>query len=266
MKLHTRLLVALVAGAALGLALHGQADAPWLQWLSVNLLQPIGQLFLRSIFMVVVPLVFSALVIGVYQLGQGRELTGVAGRTLFFTIVLSATSVAIAVVLVNAIRPGDAVDRTLLQTQAGSVQTIQANAAAAQPLSQTIVELIPRNPIDSAVRALDGGMLQLMIFALIFGIAVSAASSKTGDNVLIALLEQIFDACMRIVHFAMTLAPVAVFAIILNTTLTFGANVFAALLMYVLTVVTGLALQQFGVYSVMLRLVGKRSPSEFFKK
>ena len=265
MKLHTRLLVALVAGAALGLALHGQADAPWLQWLSVNLLQPIGQLFLRSIFMVVVPLVFSALVIGVYQLGQGRELTGVAGRTLFFTIVLSTASVAIAVVLVNAIRPGDAVDRTLLQTQAGSVQTIQANAAAAQPLSQTIVELIPRNPIDSAVRALDGGMLQLMIFALIFGIAVSAASSKTGDNVLIALLEQIFDACMRIVHFAMTLAPVAVFAIILNTTLTFGANVFAALLMYVLTVVTGLLLQQFVVYAAVLWLIARRSPWEFFR-
>jgi len=264
-KLHTRLLVALVAGAALGLALHGQADAPWLQWLSVNLLQPIGQLFLRSIFMVVVPLVFSALVIGVYQLGQGRELTGVAGRTLFFTIVLSTASVAIAVVLVNAIRPGDAVDRTLLQTQAGSVQTIQANAAAAQPLSQTIVELIPRNPIDSAVRALDGGMLQLMIFALIFGIAVSAASSKTGDNVLIALLEQIFDACMRIVHFAMTLAPVAVFAIILNTTLTFGANVFAALLMYVLTVVTGLLLQQFVVYAAVLWLIARRSPWEFFR-
>ena len=265
MKLHTRLLVALVAGAALGLALHGQAAAPWLQWLSVNLLQPIGQLFLRSIFMVVVPMVFSALVIGVYQLGRGRELTGVAGRTLVFTILLSAASVAIAVVLVNAIRPGDAVDRTLLQTQAGSVEAIQANAAAAQPLSQTIVELIPRNPIDSAVRALDGQMLQLMIFALIFGVAVSAASSRTGDNVLITLLEQIFDACMRIVHFAMTLAPIAVFAIILNTTLTFGANVFAALLMYVLTVVIGLLLQQFVVYAAALWLIARRSPWEFFR-
>ena len=266
MKLHTRLLVALVAGAALGLALHGQADAPWLQWLSVNLLQPIGQLFLRTIFMVVVPMVFAALVIGVYQLGRGRELKGVVGRTLLFTILLSTASVAIAVVLVNLIRPGDAVDRTLLQTQAASVQTIQANAAAAKSLSQTIVELIPRNPIDSAVRALDGEMLQLMIFALIFGIAVSAASSSRSDeNVLITLMEQVFDACMRIVHFAMTLAPIAVFAIILNTTLTFGANVFAALLMYVLTVVTGLLLQQFVVYAAVLWLIAKRSPLEFFR-
>ena len=230
-KLHTRLLVALVAGAALGLALHSQASVGWLAWTSANILAPIGQLFLRSIFMIVVPMVFSALVMGVYELGRGHDLKGVAGRTLLYTVLLSACSVAIAVGMVNAIRPGDRVDRAVVPQQ--SVQSIQANATAARTVSQAIVELVPSNPLDSAVRALDGEMLPLMVFALAFGMAVAAAAGASETpSVLITWMEQVFDACMRIVHFVMKFAPIAVFAIIFNTTLTFGTSVFAALLMY----------------------------------
>jgi DAACS family dicarboxylate/amino acid:cation (Na+ or H+) symporter len=266
-KLHTQLLLALVAGAALGLFLHDFATVPWLAWITTNILQPIGQLFLRAIFMIVVPMVFAALVIGVYELGRGRDLAGVAARTLLFTVLLSAASVVIAVVLVNAIRPGERVDRAAIEAQAGSTQAIQASAAASTSPAQTIVELVPRNPLEAAVRALDGQMLQLMIFALIFGVAVSAVSD-TGEKrgVLIEFLEQMFDACMRIVHWVMKLAPIAVFAIIFNTALTFGASVFAALLLYVVTVVGGLLLQQFVVYSAVLRMLARRSAIDFFRK
>ena len=267
MKLHTRLLVGLVAGAALGAVFHGRANDPWVAAVAANLLQPIGQIFLRSIFMIVVPMVFAALVIGVYELGRGRDLKGVAGRTLFYTVVLSGLSVVIAVVLVNVIRPGDGLSRPVLQTQASGVQALQANVAAARSASQAIVELIPRNPLESAVRALDGEMLPFMVFALIFGIAVSAAPVREdGSNVLVSLLEQVFAACMRIVQVAMRLAPVAVFAIIFNTTLTFGTSVFASLLLYVGTVVVGLLLQQFLVYGALLRFVARRSPLEFFRQ
>ena len=264
MKLHTKLFIALVLGAALGAALHG-ADATWIAAVNVNLLRPIGQLFLRSIFMIVVPMVFSALVIGVYELGKGHDLAGVAGRTLVFTVVLSAMSVLIGLALVNVIRPGERVDLRGAAPAAG-VQAVAANAAAAKSVGDAIVELIPRNPLDSAVRALDGEMLPLMVFAVIFGVAVSATSKGgSGHNVLIRLLEQIFDACMRIVHVAMAFSPVAVFAIIFNTAFTFGTGVFASLSLYVLTVIVGLLLQQFGVYSLLLRLVARRSPLEFFR-
>ena len=265
MKLHTRLLVALVAGAALGLLLHDFASVPWLAWTTTNILQPIGQLFLRAIFMIVVPMVFAALVIGVFELGRGRDLTGVAGRTLLFTLVLSAGSVAVAVALVNLIRPGDRLDRALMPP--ASVESIQANAAAARSVGQAIVELIPRNPLDSAVRALDGEMLPLMVFALAFGIAIAAANGEDDGrpNVMIQWLEQVFDACMRIVHFAMKFAPLAVFAIIFNTTLTFGSSVFAALALYVATVVAGLLIQQFVVYGAALWALARRSPLEFFR-
>ena len=268
MKLHTKLFLALVAGIALGAALHSQADSGWINAVNVNVLRPIGQIFLRLIFMIVVPMVFSALVIGVYELGRGHDLKGVAGRTLWFTLVMSALSVAIGMVLVNVLRPGDGLDlqRSAVAPQPGGVQALQANAAAVTPVTETLVELIPRNPFDSAVRALDGEMLPLMVFALIFGMAVSVAVPKDQEkNVLVRLLEQVFDACMTIVHFVMKLAPVAVFAIIFNTAFTFGTAVFASLFFYVVTVVVGLLLHQFGVYAALLKLSARRSPIEFFR-
>ena len=266
MKLHTKLSVALILGIVLGTVLNSWAGTPWIGWANVNVLRPIGQIFLRSIFMIVVPMVFSALVIGVYELGRGDDLAGVAGRTLAFTVVLSTLSVTIGLVMVNVLRPGDAFRQQTDGSLPGqSVETLQAQAAGVKPIADTLVELIPRNPVEAAVRALDGDMLPLMIFALIFGAAISAARTAKSDNVLIRLLEQIFDACMTIVHVVMKLAPFAVFAIIFNTAFTFGTAVFASLFFYVVTVVAGLALHQFGVYGAMLAVVARRAPAEFFR-
>ena len=96
MKLHIRLLIALVLGIALGTALSPYAQGTWIAAINTSVLRPIGQIFLRLIFMVVVPMVFAALVVGVYELGRKRGLSGVVGRTLLFTVVLSTASVAIA--------------------------------------------------------------------------------------------------------------------------------------------------------------------------
>lgn len=269
MKLHTRLFVALVLGVTLGAALNPYAaSAPSLAWASANLLRPIGQIFLRSIFMIVVPMVFSALVIGVYTLGRGHGLGGVARRTLGFTVVLSSLSVIIGVALANVVRPGDGFPlQPSAATRSSGVETLAAQAAGAKSVADTLVELIPRNPVETAVRALEGEMLQLMVFALVFGVAVSALADKTKDgSAVIRLLEEVFDACMAIVQFVMRFAPLAVFAIVFNTVFTFGAGVLSSLFLYVATVVCGLLIQQFGVYSAMLRLVAGRSPVDFFRR
>ena len=266
-KLHIKLLVALLLGILLGAALHPYADAAALQTLSVHVLRPIGQIFLRLILMIVVPMVFSALVIGVYQLGRGHDLSGVAVRTLGFTVVLSTASVVIGLVLVNVIRPGAAVQLSGVPIPGSpGVQALQTNSAAAKPLSDALIELVPRNPFDSAVRALDGEMLPLMVFALIFGVAVSRLSKREEDVLLVRLLEQVFDACMLIVSFVMRLAPIAVFAIVFNTAFTFGTGIFASLFLFVGTVVAGLLIQQFAVYAALLSSVARRSPVDFFRK
>jgi DAACS family dicarboxylate/amino acid:cation (Na+ or H+) symporter len=267
-KLHNKLAIALLLGIALGAALHPYADNPGLVAFNMHVLRPIGQIFLRSIFMIVVPMVFSALVIGVYQLGRGHNLSGVAGRTLAFTVVLSAASVAIGVALVNVLQPGRGFQLGSAAGAASGVQAIEANAAAAKPLSDVLIELIPRNPLESAVRALDGEMLPLMVFAVIFGLAVSGLPKGKGEDdvVLVRVFEQIFDACMRIVHFAMLLAPFAVFAIVFNTAFTLGTGIVASLMFYVATVVAGLLIQQFVVYSALLWTVAGRAPGDFFRK
>ena len=265
MKLHTKLLIALVAGFAAGAVAHAYGSSPAVDFVGQQILRPIGQIFLRLIFMTVVPMVFAALVIGVYELGRERGLGGVAARTLAFTLLLSAVSVIVGMLLVNVVRPGANLPVRPEAASAG-VTTLETNAAAAKTLGDVLIELIPRNPLDSAVRALDGEMLPLMVFALIFGFAISRAPAADGErNILVRVFDQIFDACMRIVGWAMVIAPLAVFAIVFNTARTFGGDVFRAVLLYVVTVVVGLLVQQFIVYSAVLRVAARRSPLQFFR-
>ena len=280
MKLHTKLMLALVAGFAAGALAHASGDSPAVDFLGTQLLAPIGQIFLRLILMTVVPMVFAALVIGVYELGREHGLAGVAGRTLLFTLLLSTTSVAIGMVLVNIVRPGANLPIRPGADDAG-VERLTTNAAAAKPLGTVLIELIPRNPLESAVRALDGEMLPLMVFALIFGYAISRGreqgsgvgeqGSGVGDqdsgerNLVVRFFDQIFDACMRIVGWAMAVAPVAVFAIVFNTAREFGTDLLRALLLYVATVVVGLLLQAMLVYAPLLRVIARRSPVAFFR-
>jgi DAACS family dicarboxylate/amino acid:cation (Na+ or H+) symporter len=267
MKRHYLLLAALVLGVVLGAALHPFADNSVLQALSQHLLNPAGQIFLRLIFMVVVPLVFSALVLGVYELGQSHGLGAVAGKTLVYTLIASTASVVIGITLVNLFQPGRgySIDPAMLSDQAANVANIQKNASQASNASQALVDLIPKNPLDSATKALAGEMLPLMVFALIFGIALSMVARKGKSfDTLTSLLEQIFAVSMKVIDFAMVIAPIGVFAIVFNTIFKFGAGVLGSILGYVLVVVLGLAIQQFVVYAGLLKGIARRSPWKFF--
>lgn len=274
MQRHHGLILALVLGALLGTTLHSYSDWPRINiWINTFLqfgLEPLGQVFLRLIFMIVVPMVFTGLVLGVVQLGQHHGLGKVVSKTLFLTVITSAASVLLGIGAVNLIKPGSQVilSAEALSSGAASVQKIQGNASASKPFLQAILELIPKNPIEAAVKALEGEMLALMFFALIFGMALSFVLNKDGKNekgTLVPVLEEIYNACMRIVEYAMKLAPFAVFALIFSSTYRFGHQLLFSLMMYVLVVVGALAVQQFGVYSLLLKYVGRRSPWKFYK-
>lgn len=269
LKSHHYLLLALIFGAVLGASLHGASGNETLVTMNTHFLQPIGQVFLRLIFMIVVPMVFSALVIGVYDLASSQGVGKVASKTLGYTIITSGISVIIGVSLVTALQPGRSldIDTSLIATSSSGVDQIKANAAAAKPLSQSLVEIIPKNPLDSAVRALDGEMVALMFFALMFGLGLARTFKGTGgENPLIVLLDQIFQTCISLMGYAMKLAPFAVFALVFNSAFKFGYEVLISLSYYVGTVVLALLLQNFGVYSLLLKFVAKRSPLEFFSK
>lgn len=269
-SMHKKLLLALALGILLGVLLHPYAKNEILIFISANILNTVGQIFLRLIFMAVIPMVFSALVLGVFELVKTRGLGKVVTRTLKYTLITSSCSVMIGISLVNLIKPGKGIllEKNSPIENVGTIDSIKKNADKAPGLSQIITELIPQNPVGAAVRAFDGEMVAFMIFALIFGIAIGFvhAEQEIKNEALLPLLEHIYAASMKIISFAMKLSPFAVFSLVFNSAFKFGPGVFTSLLSYVFVVITGLAIQQFGVYSLLLKLRTNISPTVFFKK
>ncbi len=279
-RLHIWILAGLVTGAAAGL-IAGQFCPPGpdgaqhagLVWVVRNIADPVGQVFLRLIFMVVLPLVFSALVLGVAGLGDVRQLGRVGLKTLALTVVLSAVSVGIGVGLANLVRPGAHLSQQQQQVLrerygAGAAEKV-AVAREAKPLRDALLDIIPRNPLREMVGAVDGsspggGMLAVMFFALLFGVALTLVPERAGP--LIGVLEGVYDAVMVIVGWAMRLAPVAVAALVFSLTATLGTDILRVLGWYVLTVLGGLALHFCGVYSLVVALLARINPLRFLSR
>ncbi|MBL8994041.1 MAG: cation:dicarboxylase symporter family transporter, partial [Spirochaetia bacterium] len=149
-----QLLLGLFLGAAAGLLLHshaGDADWQWLAKANTHFLAPLGQIFLRLLFMIVVPMIFSALVLGIFELGKSRGFGAVAAKTILYTVILSSFSVFVGIGLTNFFKPGQGVvlDSGVIAEQGAALAQIQKNAAAAKPFSQILVELIPTNPLGA---------------------------------------------------------------------------------------------------------------------
>jgi len=269
MKKHHKLLLGFVLGVIAGLAAYyllPMKEFPFMKFVT-EIFTLTGALFLRMIFMVVVPLIVSALILGVFELSKGHGLGQVAGKSILYTLLLSTIAVFVAISLTGLLRPGAGIvfDRALLSASQ-SVLTIQKNvqAVSAKPWFQYFVDLLPQNPIDAAVRAFQGEIVALMIFSLIFGYALSQVV-KDEDSPFLKVLSTIFDASLKVIDFALMLAPFAIFAIVFNTAYKLGAGFLQNLAFYALVVVLGLLLQQFIVYAIALKIIGKTSPWEFFK-
>jgi len=268
MKQHNKLLLGFVLGVGFGLLAYYYLPAKQYPFMTTfsEVMTFIGAIFLRMIFMMVVPLILSALMLGTMELGKGAGLGKVAGRSLLFTILLSGTSVIIAVVLTNILRPGAGpdFDKAALASNAG-VLSIQRNVAATQgkPWYQYIVDLLPQNPLDSAARAFSGEIVAVMVFALFFGWALSTVI-KSDNHPTKQVLESIFQACMKIIGLAMMIAPYAIFGIVFNTAYRMGAGFLGNVAFYAFVVVLGLSIQFLIVYSLMIRVVARTSPLGFF--
>ncbi|MGZ4958575.1 MAG: dicarboxylate/amino acid:cation symporter [Methylomonas sp.] len=265
MKNHHRLLLSLLLGASAGLLLHPYAQSEAPQAVNRYLLEPIGQLFLRLIFMIVVPMVMSGLMLGVYQLSSHHGLARAARRTLLFTVLSSSASVVIGITLVNFLKPGVGLDISHLSGQVAAVQSIEQNASQAKPVVQSLLEIIPKNPFTAATQALEGEMLALMFFSLAFGAALAITTAGKPSR-WVEILEETYAACLLVVDTAMKFAPWAVFALVFQSTFRFGPDILFSLGFYVLVVVLGLALQQGVVYTLLLRLFTRLSPWIFFRQ
>ncbi|HSQ70530.1 MAG TPA: dicarboxylate/amino acid:cation symporter [Steroidobacteraceae bacterium] len=277
-KLANRILLGLLIGAAAGaltLAV-GSVLPPVLEgarWLATNLMDPLGQVFLRMLFFVVIPLVFASLANGVVQLGELAHLGPLAGRTfaLFFANMLIAA--ALGLLMMNVLAPGsrldDATSERLIAEYAGeSRQHMETRAKQPEITPATVVDMfMPRNLFGAVAgnqRSSLGEVLPLIVFAILVG-AAGLQFSKGRRRRIQQSLETVTDLMTGIVHFALRLAPYAVPAMIFSVVVKVGVDILLALGLFVVGCLAMLLLHLFGTMSIWLRFLARRNPIEFFR-
>lgn len=271
-RLASRILWGMAGGLALGILIRFLTTLlPSIQspaaWTAAEILDPIGQVFLRLLFFVVVPLIFASLMNGVAQLGVLSRLGPLATRTFALFGLNMAIGVALGLLLMNTVSPGERLDP---DTRAQLAQTFNRQAtetqaqAAEQPrisLRQLVERFMPKNLLKAVV---DLEVLPLILFALLLG----AAATRLPERQRLATtrtLEIVTALTTEIVHFAMALAPIAVAAMMTSLVLRAGIEVLKPLALFVACVLGGILIHLFGTLSLLLKLFSRRSPRAFFK-
>ncbi len=280
--LHVKILVGLLIGATCGLSANayaayalsrGDASVGKSVDFAASVANPIGQIFLRLVFMVVIPLVFSALALGVAEMKDWGRLGRVGLKTLIYTLVLSTSAVLIGVCLTNTLQPGrwlsEEKQQQLSERYRDDASKSVDKAKQAKSLDVVLLDIIPKNPLQEMVGALDGsspggGMLSVMFFSLMFGLALTRVPENSA--ILVGWLEGLQAVSMVVIGWAMRLAPLAVACLVFSLTSRLGLSILPPLLGFVGTVLLGLGLQMFVVYPALLWWATGRSPWRFFSQ
>ena len=268
LPLHWKMFIGFGLGLVLGLVVHlsSGADAEWVKTFTTYVTTPFSKVFLSLIFMLIVPLLFSALVVGIAEMGDIRALGRIGWKTLGYTVVLSSIAVLIGLLLVNWLKPGVGVDPALAQTliveNTERAKEIVASVDKQPRGMDMLLSIVPDNVINAA--SSNGSILAVMFFAVMFGVGMvltpsdATATLKRG-------IEGIFEISMTLIGLVIRLAPYAVFCFMFNLAAIFGVDLLVRLGAYVGVVVLALAVHMFVVYSLALKMVGK-SPVAFFRE
>ena len=277
MALHTKILIGLLVGVVGGLTINwslGGSDERVVRIVS-NVTQPIGTLFLSLLLMIVVPLVFSSLVVGVAGIGDIRKLGRIGLKSFAYCLIISAISVVIGLGLANTIRPGERISPEIAaqlkeKFSKGASSATEAQKQAAESaksdsaLMQAVKTVVPSNVFNS-ISATTPNMLHIMFFALIIGIAITLLPAPVSAP-FVSLMESLFAITSKIIDIIMKFAPYAVACLIFNNIAQFGLDLLQSLAWFVGTVLLGLGLHFFGVYSLSVYFLSRINPLEFFKR
>ena len=264
-SLTTRIIIGMISGIALG---------TFLQWLMPNgrdlvinvflfelslqnflvdgVLEVIGQIFMASLRMLVVPLVFVSLVCGVCSLQDTTKLGRIGGKAIGLYLVTTAIAISIAIFLAILIGPGEGV---------GMTASTSFTSREAPSLAQVIIQMFPTNPFEAFAQ---GNMLQIIVFALLFGIAI-ALSGEAGERVA-SLFEDLSEVIMGLVAILMNIAPYGVFALLATLFTTVSLDTFGNLIVYFLLVLAVLFIHALVTYPLILKLLTGLNPVIFLKK
>jgi DAACS family dicarboxylate/amino acid:cation (Na+ or H+) symporter len=263
--LSLRMLIGLATGVVLGVIANlALGDSPALAWVIRHLTEPAGKIFLRLLFMLVIPLILSALALGVSGLGDVRRLGRIGLKTLAYTVVVSTVAVLLGVGMVNLFQPGSGLSpelRQRLAAQASAAPAPAAPAAAGNTGVDFLVGLVPNNIIKAMG---DGDMLAVMVFSLFLGVGLALTRTESARR-LEEALQGLYDVVMRLLGMVIQVAPIGVACLLFTLTARLGFDVLRQLGAYVLVVVGALAIHQFVVYSLSVAWLGRMSPLFFFR-
>ncbi|MGS1017688.1 dicarboxylate/amino acid:cation symporter [Allosphingosinicella humi] len=265
-SLQMQMLIGFGIGLAGGLVANlTQSGAAWVDIVTTYLTGPIGQIFLRLLFMLVIPLLFSALVVGIAEMGDIRALKRAGIKTLLLTAGLSAVAVVLALTVVNIFRPGAGVDpvlaQSLLEEARQGAGAIVSKGAEMPSGIAAFLAIIPNNVIAAAA---DNDILAVMFFALVFGIGLLLVNTPQTEKLQDAI-EGIFHVTMRLIGIVVRMAPLAIACFMFNLAAVFGWDLLVRLGAYAGVVLLALGLHMFVVYPLALRVLGGVSPLWFFR-
>jgi DAACS family dicarboxylate/amino acid:cation (Na+ or H+) symporter len=264
--LHTRILIGLLLGACVGVVVNLVAGGrPQVSWIITNVTDPLGRVWLNGLIMVVIPLIVSTVALGVAGLGSLARVGRVGVVALLTFLALTSVATVLGLAAVNVVRPGAGRDPEMT---ARLIETYRGQAEGALGLAQgaltidTFVSMVPRNPVAAAA---NGEMLAVIVFALLLGVGATLVPRPQAEP-LLRVLESVAHVMVAIIGLVMTVAPIAVFALVFGVTARFGFELLGSLVAYIVTVIGALAIFTAVGYPLALRFVARRSPSEFFRR
>lgn len=274
LALHTKILIGLVIGVGAGLIVNEAFGGthPRVVWVVENFTRPLGQLFLNLLLMIVVPLVFSSLIVGVAGIGDIRKLGRIGVKSFVYCLVISAISVLIGLGLANSILPGKRVSAetaAALKAKFGTDAKSRVESANKEKVTDTalmsvVKTIVPKN-IFNSIGAENPNMLHVMFFALILGVAITLLPAPVSAP-FVSVMESLFAITSKIIDIIMKFAPYAVACLLFNNIAEFGLDLIRSLGWFILTVLLGLSIHFFGVYSLSVYFLSRISPLEFFKR
>jgi DAACS family dicarboxylate/amino acid:cation (Na+ or H+) symporter len=269
MKLHSKILLALVIGATAGILANtqfGGMSNPTVAWLNTYLAGPVGQVFLRLLFMIVMPLVFASITLGVAGLGDLRKVGRVGGKAIGYFLATTVLAASFGLVLVSIVKPGAGLPESI-KTELMATYADEASARVETSQQEgfgihTFVNIVTRNPVKSAA---DTDMLGIIFFGLMFGAALTQLKPEVAKP-MIDVLQALNDVVIQIVGMAMKLAPYGVAGLIFGVTSRFGFALLKPLGGFVIVVMTALILHVTVNLSLILRFLIGINPLLFFSR
>lgn len=253
-KLSNRILFGMGLGLVVGILINlFIAELAWVQTFIIDgLFAVVGEIFVRFLSMLVVPLVFVSLITGVSSLSDPSKLGRVGGKAIALYMLTTGIAISLALAAAVIVKPG---------VGANPESLVEREISAQPSFTQVLVDMVPRNPVEAMA---NGDMLPIIVFAVLIGLSI-ALSGSAGRNV-----GQFFadfnTVIMRLVGFVMLLAPYGVFALIAGLAATTGLSTFEGLIKYVLLVLIVLVFHATVTYSIILKLLTGLSPRIFFSK